>query len=203
MFAVDDVDAERARDSREFVRARIGHHQDREGWHPAIHASGVLQDEAAFAPIQLTGDVIDGYVTGRTARVRPRGQHLPARGDGEIAAELFGEQHASEQGMAGSVRIGQRLQADFETAGGAFHFASPGLKLGFSMMPNTLPKGSSTSATRIPSPTSWMSVRGAAPSSKRRACAATMSFTPQYAPLADFESSGVRPSSKPPTLKPT
>src|SRR4029078_2066923 len=75
MPAIDDVDAERAREARQLVGARIRYDGDAERRLTAIHHARVLQQETAPAPAELAGDVIDGDVTRRTARVRTGRQH--------------------------------------------------------------------------------------------------------------------------------
>src|SRR5689334_8552259 len=84
MPAIDDVDAQRAGEARELIGTRIRHHGDGERRLAAVHHARVLQQEAAPAPTELAGDVIDGDVTGRAARIRTGRQHLPARLRGEI-----------------------------------------------------------------------------------------------------------------------
>src|SRR6187402_540271 len=160
MPAFDDVDAERTPEARELFGTRIRNHHDRQGRGAASHASRVLQHEAALEPFERTHDMVDGHVSGRALGGRARRQHVSASRGIQIAAEFLGEQKAPEQGISRHLCICQRLDADIETSGGTLHLASDNLKCRFSMMPTTLPQGSSTSATRMPSPTSWISVRG-------------------------------------------
>src|SRR6185295_9401817 len=183
MFAIDDVDAERATDAGQFAGARIRHHHDGQRGHAAIHAPPVLQHEATLEPVKLAGNLVDGDISRGTLGAGAGRQHLATRRGLKVTAEFLGEQQSSEQGVIRDFRVRQRLQNDFEAARGSFHTGlldqAGSLKFGFSMMPNTLPQGSSTSAMRMPSPTSWISPRGSAPSSSRRAYTAFTSLTPQ------------------------
>src|SRR3954467_11687838 len=121
MFAIDDVDLERARDPCERIGAGIGHDDDGQRRRTPIHEPAVLQQETALASFEGTRDLIDGSVASRSTRARAGREHLATRFRDEITAELLEQQHTREQGVGGSVRVGQRLQRDLETAFCFFH----------------------------------------------------------------------------------
>ena len=129
----------------ELARARIGHHHDREGWRTALHASRVLQHEAALAPVERACDLVDGHVTRGAFDGGACGQHVPTRRGIEIAAEFLGEQETAQHAdraetsafASGCTLTSKLPDARFMST---FHVLYSGsLKFGFSMMPNTLP----------------------------------------------------------------
>ena len=77
--------------------------------HTTIHASRVLQYEAARASLERARDLIDGHITRRALDGGARGQHVPAGRSVQIAAEFLGEQETPQHGIRRYFGIGQRL----------------------------------------------------------------------------------------------
>lgn len=100
MFAVDDIDRQRAGETDQFASARIRHDRDDEFWYATRHRSAVLQREAALAPVQCTGDAFHRDIAGRTFDIATYSQHLPMAAGLQIAMELLVERHPADAGVA-------------------------------------------------------------------------------------------------------
>src|ERR1700690_146805 len=71
MFFINDLNGQTAGDAGELIGAGIGHNSDGQLGLEARHNAGVVNHEAAFAAMEISGNVLDGHVhSGAIGRAR-------------------------------------------------------------------------------------------------------------------------------------
>ena len=117
MLAVGDVDGHFAGEAGELAGAGIRDDGDGLLRCAPRQSATVLEDEAASAALERSGDALDGDVAGGAFDVGASGQHSSLAGGFEIAVDLFVDGHPAEGGV---------LEFAIGRLGSEFHFKGSG-----------------------------------------------------------------------------